>query len=110
MRRRWLLLGAALSITSCSVAPLPGSEADPSPDRPASVQDAQDTLPDGAVLSALSGVKLSDATARSRVTAAGIAVVSSGNCTNPFSGALPLNRIVRDGLSTVGPPMLSSLT
>lgn len=82
MRRRWLLLGAALSITSCSVAPLPSADAGPSQARPASVQDAQDTLPDGAVLSALSGVKLSDATARSRVTAAGIAVVSSGNCTN----------------------------
>lgn len=46
------------------------------------VMDAQDSLPDGATMSALSGVKLSDATARSRVNAAGIAVVSSGGCSS----------------------------
>ena len=49
---------------------------------PEVVQDAQDTLPEDATLSAQSGSKLSDATARARLRAAGISVSSSGNCSN----------------------------
>ena len=74
MRPALLLPAAVLALSACgtlSAAPQ---------GQPATAQDAQDTLPEGAVLSAQSGSKLSDATARARVTAAGISVRSSGNC------------------------------
>lgn len=69
------------------------------------------TLPEAAPLSAdaplnaLSGTRLSDATARSRVTSAGIPVVSSGNCsTRSVSTCTSLEQIYSgtiDGIITL---------
>ncbi|GAA5502970.1 hypothetical protein Dxin01_02717 [Deinococcus xinjiangensis] len=80
-----LLLLPLLTLASCgrqAAGSAPTSEAELSGPAPEAVMDAQDTLPDGAQLSAQSGTKLSDATARSRVYAAGISVSSSGGCSN----------------------------
>ncbi len=77
MRPLILLPAAVLALAACGQLNQPAAPEQPAP---AVVQDAQDALPDGFTLSAQSGTKLSDATARARVTAAGIAVRSSGNC------------------------------
>lgn len=62
-------------------------------------------IPADAPLNALSGIKLSDAEARSRVTAAGIPVVSSGNCsTRSISTCTSLEQIYSgtiDGIITL---------
>lgn len=72
---------AALGLSSCGVTAQPG----PFPEgvTPAAVLDAG--VPTPAPLQALSGVKLSDAEARSRVRAAGITVSSSGNCSDRYT-------------------------
>lgn len=77
---RFLILAFPLALLASCGQPL-GTAA------PQQIADAQDALPDGAVLNAQSGVKLSDATARSRVRNAGISVVSSGNCTNRYNSS-----------------------
>lgn len=88
------LLLVALSLASCATpaAPLDGAAVAPAVSADAPV-------------TALSGVKLSDATARSRVTAAGIPVVSSGNCsTRSISTCTSLEQIYSgtiDGIITL---------
>lgn len=68
------VLGLGLLLVAC------GQIATPTAPAPAQVLDAE--APDPLPLTSQSGSKLSDATARARVTAAGIPVVSSGNCSN----------------------------
>ncbi|MFB9991090.1 hypothetical protein ACFFLM_03710 [Deinococcus oregonensis] len=68
-------------------------------------ESATTALNPDATLNALSGTRLSDATARSRVTAAGIPVVSSGNCsTRSVSTCTSLEQIYSgtiDGILTL---------
>ncbi|MDB5045235.1 MAG: hypothetical protein JWQ08_1285 [Deinococcus sp.] len=89
-----LALIGLLVLSSCGV---PNAALTPEPV-------ATDLNPDAA-LNALSGTKLSDAAARSRVTAAGIPVVSSGNCsTRSVSTCTSLEQIYSgtiDGIITL---------
>ncbi|GBF06769.1 hypothetical protein DAERI_100132 [Deinococcus aerius] len=71
----------ALSLSACGLTAQPEPAAPGT--APASVLDAE--APTSAPLQALSGVKLSDAEARSRVRAAGITVSSSGNCSDRYT-------------------------
>ena len=71
-----------IGLVACGQPSTNGPQAELTGPAPDTVLDADEQLPEGAVLTAQSGVKLSDATARSRVRAAGIPVVSSGNCSN----------------------------
>ncbi|ADV68707.1 hypothetical protein [Deinococcus maricopensis] len=83
MRRIWIaMLPATLALTLAAC----GNTASTAPDattEPGTAAPAADTpAPD---LAALSGVKLSDSTARSRVRNAGIGVTSSGGCTDRYT-------------------------
>lgn len=83
-----LLTIPLIGLASCGqqlTEPAQAPEAEVSAPAPTEVLDAENELPEGAVMTAQSGVKLSDATARSRVRAAGIAVSSSGNCSNRYN-------------------------
>lgn len=73
-------LTAALILAACNATPAPSDTSGPVG---GTVLDAQ--APEEAPLNALSGVKLSDADARSRVKAAGITISSSGNCSDRYT-------------------------
>lgn len=74
----YAILGLGLLLAACGQVALPAAPT-------AQVLDAE--APNPLPLTSQSGTKLSDATARARVTAAGIPVVSSGNCSNRNVGS-----------------------